>query len=204
MTIKIDNQNYEVIITKKRQKNMYLRVKENLKIYINAPTLTPNIFIEKFINNNIEFIKKQINKMKKRQELNNKYMFLGNEIKVVYDKNIKKQYYNDKILFIKDEKDIESFYKNQAKIIFLEHLNNIYKNFKYDIPYPKLCIRKMTTRWGVNNVSLKKVTLNLELIKKDSKYLDYVIVHELSHFIEANHSKNFWKVVSKHSPNYKY
>ena len=61
----------------------------------------------------------------------------------------------------------------------------------------------MTSRWGVCNVKSKTVTLNLELIKYDLKYLDYVIVHELSHLIYANHSKDFWNVVSKYVPNYK-
>jgi len=61
----------------------------------------------------------------------------------------------------------------------------------------------MTTRWGVNNTRLKKVTLNSELIYKDPKYLDYVIVHELSHFIHPNHGKGFWKLVEENEPNYK-
>ena len=58
-----------------------------------------------------------------------------------------------------------------------------------------LTIRKMKTRWGVCNYKTKRVTLNFNLIKKDIKYLDYVIVHELSHLLYPNHSKNFWKYV---------
>ena len=41
------------------------------------------------------------------------------------------------------------------------------------------------------------------LIKYSINEIDYVIVHELSHFIEFNHSKNFWKYVKKYYPNYK-
>ena len=61
----------------------------------------------------------------------------------------------------------------------------------------------MSTRWGVCNKKNKTITLNLELIKKDIKYLDYVIVHELCHFIHFDHSKEFWNLVSKYCPNYK-
>ena len=61
----------------------------------------------------------------------------------------------------------------------------------------------MTTRWGVCNVKDKSVTLNLELMKRDLKYLDYVIIHELSHLIEANHSDKFWKIVEENCPDYK-
>ena len=47
------------------------------------------------------------------------------------------------------------------------------------------------------------VTLNLELIRKDVKYLDYVIVHELSHLVYFNHSADFWALVGKYCKNYK-
>ena len=85
----------------------------------------------------------------------------------------------------------------------MEHLNLQYNKFTKRIPYPELKIRKMTSRWGVCNIKTKVITLNLEWIKRDTKYLDYVIVHELSHFIHPNHSKNFWLQVSKYYPNYK-
>ena len=79
----------------------------------------------------------------------------------------------------------------------------MYQIFPKKIPYPHLTIRRMTTRWGVCNIKLKRVTLNLELIKKDLKYLDYVIVHELAHFIHPNHSRDFWNLVAILVPNYK-
>ena len=42
-----------------------------------------------------------------------------------------------------------------------------------------------------------------KLIYKDTKFLDYVIVHELSHFIHFDHSKAFWELVGENEPNYK-
>lgn len=47
------------------------------------------------------------------------------------------------------------------------------------------------------------MTLNTELLKKDIKLLDYVIIHELCHFFEGNHGANFWHLVSLAYPNYK-
>ena len=61
----------------------------------------------------------------------------------------------------------------------------------------------MKTRWGVCNTRNKRVTLNLELIKKPLFCLDYVIVHELSHLIHPNHSKDFWLLVEDNCKNYK-
>ena len=60
MQIEIDGIIYDVIIEKKSNKNTYLRVKEDLNIYVTTNTLTPNYFIKKFVNDNIKFIEKQI------------------------------------------------------------------------------------------------------------------------------------------------
>ena len=53
------------------------------------------------------------------------------------------------------------------------------------------------------NSKLKRVTLNLELIKRDVSYLDYVIIHEMSHLIHGDHSTAFWRLVEENMPNYK-
>ena len=71
------------------------------------------------------------------------------------------------------------------------------------MPEFTLKFRKMKTRWGVCNTLKKTVTLNTELLKKEIPLLDYVIVHELCHFFEGNHSKNFWALVAQAYPNYK-
>ena len=61
----------------------------------------------------------------------------------------------------------------------------------------------MKTRWGVNNRGNNTITLNTELLKKEIDLLDYVIIHELCHFYEANHSSRFWAHVEKYYPKYK-
>ena len=61
----------------------------------------------------------------------------------------------------------------------------------------------MKGKWGVCNITNNIITLNLELIKYDVKYLEYVIYHELCHLKHANHSKDFWNLVEEYVPNYK-
>ena len=109
---------------------------------------------------------------------------------------------NDKI-YTKDEKAFNKYFTKYIKNIYSERLDYWYNIFEENIPYPNLKIRKMTSRWGVCNIKNHNVTLNLELSKYDISALDYVIVHELSHFIHHNHSKDFWLLVGKHYPNYK-
>ena len=81
-------------------------------------------------------------------------------------------------------------------------LDRIAKYFD-NIPFFTLKIRYMKTRWGVNNLSRHTITLNSELLKKDLDLIDYVIIHELCHFYEANHSPRFWEKVALYYPDYK-
>ena len=75
--------------------------------------------------------------------------------------------------------------------------------FDEDIPFPKLKIRNMKTRWGVCNRRDNSVTLNSKLIHYSLNEIDYVIVHELSHFVHFDHSREFWNTVCKYMPDYK-
>ena len=61
----------------------------------------------------------------------------------------------------------------------------------------------MKTRWGVCNKRDNSVTLNTNLIKETIDKLDYVIIHELAHFVHFDHSKDFWNLVSKYCKEYK-
>ena len=202
MTFNYNNKEYEVIIEKKNNKNTYIRVKEDLKIYVSTSYLTPKFAIKSLIENNKSQIIKMIDSQENRKSKKDGYYFLGNKINVVKT-NVTKSYFEDDTLYVKNKEEMDKWYSKQAKKVFKERLDTIYNTFTEDIPYPKLTIRTMKTRWGVCNKKLQKVTLNYNLIFMDRKYLDYVIVHELSHFIHFDHSKEFWKLVSENEPNYK-
>ena len=191
---------YEVVIEKRNNKNIYIRVKDDLKVHVSAPYLTPKFYIKNLIENSRKQIINMIEHQKKKK--NKGYTFLGREINII-KKDVKKPYLEEDTLYVRNKEDVDKWFLKQAKIVFKERLDTIYNTFTEDIPYPKLVIRTMKTRWGVCNKKLEKVTLNYNLIFMDRKYLDYVIVHELSHFIHFDHSKEFWKLVSQNEPNYK-
>ena len=202
MLFNYNGKEYEIIIEKKKIKNTYIRVKEDLKIYVSTSYLTPNLFIKNLINSNRDSIINMIEKQEKKQSKKDGYYYLGQRINVMR-RDVKKPFLEDDTLYVNSKEDINKWYLKQSKKVFKERLDTIYNSFTEDIPYPKLVIRTMKTRWGVCNKKLKKVTLNYNLIYMDRKYLDYVIVHELSHFIHFDHSKEFWKLVEQNEPNYK-
>ena len=203
MQIKIDDEEYEVVITKKIDtKNTYLRVKEDMKIYVSTNVFTSNREVEKIIIKNQNSIINMINKMKKRKINNEGFLYLGKKYDIIYTSNPGITLGEEKV-FVNREADLDKWYKKQASIVFKEHLDECYNKFTKKIPYPTLTIRKMTTRWGVCNTKDKRVTLNLELMRKPIYCLDYVIMHELSHLIHANHSKDFWSLVEENCKEYK-
>jgi hypothetical protein len=198
----IDNKEYEVVIIRKNNKNTYIRIKDDLKIYVTTNMLVTKNSIKKLLDQNIDFLIKNIERQKARQKRQEEFYYLGQvyDIITISTKNI--EIIGNRI-FVKDKEYLNKWYKKETKRIFLDELDKIYNQFEENIPYPNLRIRKMTTRWGVCNKSNNTVTLNSELMKYSIDKLDYVIVHELSHFIHFNHSKSFWQLVSKYCPNYK-
>lgn len=64
-------------------------------------------------------------------------------------------------------------------------------------------IKKMKTRWGSCNIDRARIWLNLELARWPRECLEYVLVHELTHLIEVNHTKRFWSLVEKAMPDWK-
>ena len=65
-------------------------------------------------------------------------------------------------------------------------------------------IRKMKTRWGTCNPVARRIWLNLELAKKPSSCLEYVVVHEMAHLIERRHNDRFWKLMDRFMPSWRY
>jgi predicted metal-dependent hydrolase len=142
-----------------------------------------------------------INKDSKKIEKNDNFYLWGTKMDVIYGfSDI--SFIGDKI-YAKDLKQLEKYIATNMMKIVEDKVLGWYATFDECIPLPSLKIRKMTSRWGVCNTKTKTITLNYYLSKYDFCCLDYVIVHELSHFIHPNHSRDFWNLVGKYYPQYK-
>ena len=89
---------------------------------------------------------------------------------------------------------------------FMEKLaQQVYKEFQqagYSVPTPTLRLRYMTSRWGSCTPLKEQITMNTRLLLGPVEFAHYVMVHEFAHFIEANHSSRFYKVMSDVLPNW--
>lgn len=203
MIFHTDKKDYRVLVEKKKtNKNTYIRVREDMSIYITTNIFTREKELEKLLEESRNSIIRMIHIQEERKKSNEGFHYLGKQYDIIYGDSFSLSFGEEKV-FMNKNMNIDQWYKKEAKLIFKNHLDELYHKFSRKIPYPGLRIRKMSSRWGVCNTKLKVITLNLELIKRDLKYLDYVIIHELSHLIEANHSSRFWSLVEENCPNYK-
>lgn len=94
------------------------------------------------------------------------------------------------------------YLKNKEKAFLLifervRHFNKIY-GFKYN----KIFIKNQKTRWGSCSVK-KNLNFNYKILFLPDNLRDYIIVHELCHLGEFNHSRRFWNLVGKTFPNFR-
>lgn len=202
MQVLLDEKLVDVIIEHKPNKNLYIRVTDNLELLVTCNKKVSDKEILNIINKNSKSLIKMYNRKIKELDNNSIFYYLGKPYTIIYNKEIKKYYIEEDCIIVKDEKMLNKFYANECVRVFTKELEKYNRYFNY-LPKYTLKVRKMKTRWGVCNRGNNTVTLNSELLKKDIRLIDYVVVHELSHFKEANHSDKFWYEVSLRYPNYK-
>lgn len=211
-------------IKRKKIKNMYMRFTNEGKLLITASNKCTIDKIEKFIKQKEEWIFKQIvfyEQISKDKESssfidNSCLYFLGEQYKVklisgnkneidVESKNI---IITIKEKFITDEKYIKKVYENWLKEECLKIVEAyveyyIKKMNKYKIPLPEIEIKKFKARWGCCIPKKGKIEFAMNLMKTPQECIEYVVVHELSHFKYIYHDKKFYDFVSLFIPDWK-
>lgn len=183
--------------------------------------VNPKIHSLEYIQNAIEtqeekifyFLEKQKLKAKtfiKDIDLENKFFYLFGQKYLINFLDNKKQkiiYSNGIMLNVKsfNNKTLESNIRKELEnklLLYLEK-RTLELSELMNIPNHQVEIRTKTGSWATNHVNSKKIFFNKNLFPFSKEIIDYVIIHELSHHLEPNHSTNFWKIVMKFCSNYK-
>ncbi len=203
MTYQTSNNNtieYEII--RKKNKNIYFRVKDDLKLYIYAPMYLSGKSILKLIaENETQILKMYEHKEDKKKDID-KFIYLGKKYYIEEDASVISVTFKDQKVLTPSQDALLEFTREKIEEIYGKEIELCKKCFSR-LPEFTWRVRDMKTRWGVCNTKKNIITLNTELIKKDIELIDYVIIHEISHFFEGNHGKKFWHIVSLACPNYK-
>lgn len=202
MVIQLGKYEVPLEIIRKKNKNIYFRFNEEGTLIVTCNRFVSEKELRNLIIQNEKSLLRMYEKYMKELEKAKQFYYLGKPYTLVYDEKVKDVEIKENFIYARDSKKLEQWQKKECMKIFEERVNVLLRHFS-NLPLFTLKIRKMKTRWGVNNVTKRIVTLNSELLRKDVDLIDYVIIHELCHFYEANHSNKFWYQVSLRYPDYK-
>ena len=166
----------EVRVIRSNRKTVAIQVNSDLTVTVRAPKYVSEKYIEQILREKESWIRKHIDEIKAK--------------KAQHEAGDVKPLTRDELQKLADEaveyipKRVEHF----AKII--------------GVDYGRITIRNQKTRWGSCS-SKGNLNFNCLLMLTPPEVIDYVVVHELCHRKEMNHSKAFWSEVEKVIPNYK-
>ncbi len=166
MVFQYKNQEYEVKIIKKDNKNTYVRIRDN-QVVVTTSYFTSEKKIKKLLEENQKAIGKMIDRASKRVQEKNLFCLFGKPYDVIYgdfDRNITVE---EGKIWVVSEQVLIKWLDRFVHTTFFNHLQYWHLEFEEDIPIPSLKIRRMKTRWGVCNPRRKTVTLNSELLRYD-------------------------------------
>lgn len=194
---------FEIKENKKAVKYLRLKVGQSGEISLSIPLRTKENHILEFLEKNLEWLRKTSAKIKAKNSAKNENQveFLGLNYELIIDK--KASGVSIELFSIKaaSKADFRRFCDQKAK----ELLNASIARFAPLIARPinHISFKHMRTRWGSCNKAKGYINLNLDLITKKKEFIEYVVLHELAHLVYANHSKDFYALISKHMPDYK-
>ncbi|MCD7950698.1 MAG: M48 family metallopeptidase [Erysipelotrichaceae bacterium] len=195
---------YEIVY--KNMKNIRMKIDEG-KLKVSAPYNTPIAYIEELILDNQNKLLASLDQYKPYyQYTHNGFVYIFNKRYTIIERDIGKNQcslHDDKIYVYTNHMQtcIEAYLKEILKDYITSKIIK-YLSYDYQLPMPLIQIKKYKGRWGSCYYRQNKVSFNLALVHLSTDLIDYVIIHELTHFLYPNHSKQFYHEIEKHMPDY--
>jgi len=217
--------NFAVAVSMKDIKNVHLSVHPpEGGVRVSAPLGMSEDTIRVFVISRLAWIKQQQTKFRQqereapREFINRESHYFNGErylLKLVPSEGIEKL--ENKIvlkhktmeLHVRTDASIESralvvseWYRQQLKQAVPVLITKYEKLMKVKVA--EFGIKKMKTKWGTCNPTAKRIWLNLELAKKPSECLEYIVVHEMAHLLAHSHNDQFVALMDKFMPKWRF
>jgi len=170
----INNSEIKYRLIRSNRKTISITVDREGNVIVKAPTYADRVRIERFINDKRDWILKNVKKQKEK----------ASSLECVGK------------LSPKELRNYGEITLSRIQPYLLQ-----YSAF-YGVTYNRVTIRSQKTRWGSCS-SKKNLNFNCMLAAVPDRVVKYVVVHELCHLLEMNHSKKFWALVERAIPDYK-
>lgn len=218
---KISSEIIHIPIERKQMKKVRLRIYPSGDVKISAPVGVSYEWINQYVNSKKEWINKKIAEFKQTNGVEAVDIISnGTTIKL-----FGKDYYSviresrERIINIDENtiniqapkimyqraisSQIEFWLKNQLSQQINFYLDKLYPIIKkHGVRMPNFNIRKMKTLWGSCNAQKTHLTFNYYLYQAQPRLIEYVVLHELIHFIHKTHSKDFYSLLSLYMPDW--
>jgi predicted metal-dependent hydrolase len=212
----------EYRLIRKDVKNINLRIKSDGQILVSAGQDVPVKYVDDFVCRKQEYICRNRDKRMAQEDkpaAAKRYVsgegvdILGKSLRLKVMEGDKEEVWTDGVfvfLRVKEKADwerkeklLDEWMKKIQQKTFGEISEEVYQRFKkYDIQYPKLKIRDMSSRWGTCQPQKGIITLNSKLIEAPKYCIEYVVLHEYVHFICPDHSEKFYRFMTMMMPDW--
>ncbi len=221
-------ENIDVNVVYRKRKNISIRIIPRNKIEIISPRSVSISFLKKVLEEKSSWIMKTLDKFenvdesfKYRKYINGEiFYYLGKEykLKIIEDKNIQnnKSYCyinmedenltittnNNEAEYIKNE--LKKWYKIESEKIVIKRLEVLKKErpIMNELEPNIIKIKEQKKRWG-SCTSKKTIYINSRISMARIDVIDYILVHEFSHLVHMNHSKDFYNLVGEILPDFR-
>lgn len=199
-------------IIKARRRTLSIQITPEGEVVVKAPLLTPNFIIRKFVREKESWIRSHLEKMAAKPKIKRQYgegeefLYLGKEYKLHFGNFSRITFTQSRRLdfpeFLKFriQKELTDLYFKLAKELIVKR--TAYHAQRMKVQYGNIMLSDTKSKWGTCTYH-NNLQFNWRLIMAPLEVIDYVIIHELSHTKEKNHSRKFWNIVSLETPAYK-
>lgn len=210
-------------LERKAVKNMNLRVRRDGTVHLSIPKRATVAEAEAFLRGHEEWVLGALSRMEKRAEahptaetVGDSLPYLGGKLEVVWRSELPARVEADMVnrrlnIFLFDPYDpemraaaIETFEIAETRKLVTALVDRYYPLFATrGVPYPKtIRVKVMKTRHGSCSAAKGYLNFSSRLCEYPVAFIEYVVVHELCHFLEANHSERFWREVARVLPDW--
>lgn len=212
----------EYELQRKDVKNINLRIKADRTIFVSANPRVPDEVIEEFIRSKSDYILKALAHYeelaryapKPKQYVDGEsFRIFGHDrrLKVMEGKKNNVEHDESYItLTAKDPTDrelkqklMDRWLNSICKDTIQSLCDAVYPKFqKYGVEFPSIRYRNMISRWGSCQPKRGVLTFNYALVEAPISCIEYVVVHEFTHFLQPNHSRKFYQQLAMFMPDW--
>lgn len=208
-------QTIEYELTRKKVKNLNLRIRADGTVHVSAPYFTPQRYIDRFVLSNADKILAALERFRSRAKAAEDRIYLYGQplpiVTVAAKKDRASLEPGRLVLGLRDISDaaarerlLAAFVRKFAIEAIEKSVERIYPIFApMGIKLPEIKYRRMKSRWGSCRWEKGSLSFNTALAHVPEECIDYVVMHEFCHFIRHDHSPDFHALMTKLMPDWK-